>query len=79
MIAYYYGISLIENDQENEARKVLLRLYEGTSVFKYDALYNIGLSYVKQGNNKEALVWLDKIPVADHNYEQAGELIGKLK
>lgn len=79
MVAYYYGISLIENNQESEARKVLLRLYKGTSVFKYDALYNIGLSYVKQRNNKQALVWLDKVPVADHNYEQARELIGKLK
>lgn len=79
MVAYYYGISLIENNQEGEARKVLLKLYEGSSVFKYDALYNIGLSYVKEKNAKEALVWLAKIPADDNNYEQAKELIGKLK
>lgn len=79
MVAYYYGISLIENNQENEARKVLIKLYEGTSVFKYDALYNIALSYVKEKNDKEALVWLAKIPVSDNNYEQAKELIRKLK
>ncbi|RQO75408.1 hypothetical protein DBR43_08620 [Pedobacter sp. KBW06] len=79
MVAYYYGISLIENNQEQEARKVLLKLYEGSSVFKYDALYNIGLSYVKEKNNKEALVWLAKIPADDNNYAQAKELIEKLK
>ena len=79
MVAYYYGISLIEENKEQEARKVLLKLYEGTSVFKYDALYNIGLSYVKEKNAKEALVWLTKIPAGDNNYEQAKELIDKLK
>jgi tetratricopeptide (TPR) repeat protein len=79
MVAYYYGISLIENNQDQEARKVLLKLYEGSSVFKYDALYNIGLSYVKEKNDKEALVWLSKIPAEDNNYGQAKELIGKLK
>lgn len=79
MVAYYYGISLIEDNQENEARKVLLKLYEGTSVFKYDALYNIALSYVKERNHKEALVWLSKIPAGDTNYGKAQELIGKLK
>jgi len=79
MVAYYYGISLIENSQEKEARKVLLKLYEGTSVFKYDALYNIALSYVKEKNDKEALVWLSKIPAGDNNSEQAKELIEKLK
>ena len=79
MVAYYYGISLIEDNKEQEARKVLLKLYEGTSVFKYDALYNIGLSYVKEKNAKEALVWLTKIPAGDNNYEQAKELIDKLK
>lgn len=79
MVAYYYGISLIENNQQNEARKVLLKLYEGTSVFKYDALYNIALSYVKEKNDKEARVWLSKIPAGDNNYAQAQELIGKLK
>lgn len=79
MVAYYYGISLIEDNKEQEARKVLLKLYEGTSVFKYDALYNIGLSYVKEKNAKEALVWLAKIPAGDNNFEQAKELIGKLK
>lgn len=79
MVAYYYGIALIESNQEKEARKVLLKLYEGTSVFKYDALYNIGLSYVKEKNAGEALVWLGKIPSADPNYAQAKELMEKLK
>jgi predicted Zn-dependent protease len=78
MVAYYYGITLIETGKADEARAVLTKLYAGESVFKYDAAYYIGLSYIKQKNSEQALVWLAKIPQGTSNYDKAQELTKKL-
>jgi len=78
LLSYYFSITLIENSQEYEARTVLAKLYEGESAFKYDAAYYIALSYIKQDNKKDALIWLSKIPEGTANYEKAKELSGKL-
>lgn len=78
LVAYYYGITLIETGNENEARTILTKLYEGESVFKYDAAYYIGLSFVKQKDNQQASIWLAKIPQGTINYDKAQELIKRL-
>lgn len=78
LAAYYYSVSLIETGKEDEARAVLSKLYEGESVFKYDAAYYIALSYVKQKDNQQALSWLSKIPQGSTNYDKANELSNKL-
>ncbi|MOA63381.1 hypothetical protein D3C78_1890890 [compost metagenome] len=62
-----------------EARAVLSKLYDGESVFKYDAAYSIALSYVKQKDNQQALSWLSKIPQGSTNYDKAQELSNKLR
>ena len=77
-VAYYYGAALIENDKVDEARRILAKLYAGSSVFKYDAAYTIALSYVKQSDERLAKEWLMKIPSGTVNYEKAKELINKL-
>lgn len=78
MIAYYYGISLIKTNAIAEARKVLTVLYDGESVFKYEAAYSIALSYLKEDNKVDAKTWLQKIPAGTTKYEQAKELLGKM-
>jgi hypothetical protein len=78
MIAYYYGMSLIKNNALNEARKVLTVLYDGESVFKYEAAYGIALSYLKEENKVDAKTWLQKIPAGTTKYEQAQELLRKM-
>lgn len=78
LTAYYYGITLIQTGQENQGRAILLKLYEGSSVFKYDALYYIALSHVKQKHKEEAIQWLDKVPQGTANYEMAQALKEKL-
>ncbi|TCC98648.1 hypothetical protein FBD94_01725 [Pedobacter hiemivivus] len=78
LVAYYYGITLIETGKENDARSILTKLYEGESVFKYDAAYYIGLSFLKQKDNQQALEWLAKIPQGTANYDKAQELSKKL-
>lgn len=78
LVAYYYGITLIETGKENDARTILTNLYEGESVFKYDAAYYIGLSFVKQKDKQQALAWFAKIPQGTSNYDKAQELIKRL-
>lgn len=77
--AYYYGITLIETGSYDEARAVLTMLYNGESVFKFDAAYYIGLSYVKQKNHQQAMDWLKKIPQGTSHYANARELTQKLQ
>lgn len=77
--AYYYGITLIETGSYDEARTVLTKLYGGESVFKFDAAYYMGLSYVKQRNFRQALDWLMKIPQGTSHYTISQELIQKLR
>lgn len=76
--AYYYAITLIEHKQEAKARVILQELYNGESVFKYDAAWYMALSYVKVKDEANAKVWLDKIPAGTSNYVKAVELKGKL-
>lgn len=78
MIAYYYGMSLVKTNEINEAREILNVLYNGESVFKYEAAYSIGLSYLKENNKIYAKTWLQKIPAGTTKYEQAKELLGKI-
>ncbi len=74
MLAYYFSITLIETGQEYEARTVLVNLYNGKSVFKYDAAFYIALSFVKEDDKANALDWLAKIPKENGNYHKAQSL-----
>ncbi len=76
--AYYYAITLIQDKQEAKARVILQQLYNGESVFKYDAAWYMALSYVKVKDEVNAKIWLKKIPVGTSNYAKAMELKGKL-
>ncbi len=78
MIAYYYGMSLIKTNAVENARKILTPIFNGESVFKYEAAYSIALSYLKEDNKVDAKTWLQKIPAETTRYEQAQELLGKM-
>jgi len=76
--AFYYGKTLIEINQIQKSRSVLIPVYKGTSDFRYDAAYAIALSYLKEKNQSEARIWLLKIPAATAHAEQARSLLGKI-
>lgn len=78
MLAYYYGNTLVETNNVDEARTVLNKVYSGTSVFKYDAAYTIALSYLKNDRKDDCKFWLQKIPAGMAHYKVAVELLGKL-
>lgn len=79
LLAYYFAITLIETGQEYEARTVLINLYNGKSVFRYDAAFYVALSFVKEEDNKQALEWLAKIPKDNVNFSKAQSLMQALK
>jgi hypothetical protein len=78
MVSYYYAQTLIETDALTKAREVLQNIYQGESVFKYDAAYAMAMSYLKVNEKAECKLWLQKIPAGTTNYQKAIDLIGKL-
>lgn len=79
LLTYYFAITLIETKQTYEARTLLKHLFEGQSVFKYDAAFYAALSLIKEDKKTEAIEWLQKIPQENANYAKAQELIAELK
>jgi tetratricopeptide (TPR) repeat protein len=78
-LSYYFAIILIETGKEYEARTVLIHLFNGGSEYKYDAAFYVGLSFVKQGDNRQAVEWLKKIPADHPQFRKAQSLIAELK
>ncbi|PWS26457.1 hypothetical protein DHW03_16905 [Pedobacter yonginense] len=78
MLAYYYGNSLIETNNLDQARAILNPIYAGKSAFKYDAAYAIALSYLKNDRKQDTKIWLQKIPADAVQHKAAVQLINKL-
>ncbi|SFG92157.1 hypothetical protein [Pedobacter insulae] len=78
MIGYYYGLSLLKTNEVEQSREVLTPIYDGESVFKYDAAYAIALGYLKENNKADCKAWLTKIPEGTTRYQQAQDLLGEL-
>lgn len=77
-VLYYKGIALVENAQYTEAESVFLKLSKGSSVFKYEAQWYLGLSYLKQEDKTRCKALLVTIPQEASIYKRAQELLKKL-
>jgi tetratricopeptide (TPR) repeat protein len=75
---YYYAIALLESGQTERSRNELMQLYNGTSLFRYDAAFYMALSYLKEKDKTNCIVWLNKIPADAGLYGKAQELLKKL-
>ncbi len=78
LVAYYYAITLVQDGKTAKGRDILESLYKGESAFKYDAAYQVALSFVKEKNNTEAKKWLALVPAGTSNHVKAQELSKKL-
>jgi hypothetical protein len=78
-VQYYYVIALLQNGQIERSRVQFNELYNGVSLFKYDAAFYMALSYLKEKNKTACLEWLNKIPADAGPYNKAQELLKKLK
>ncbi len=78
LVSFYYGLSLIATSELAKGRSLLAELTNGESIFKYDAAYELAMSYLKTGSNVDAKFWLEKIPDGAVQYDKAQELMKKL-
>lgn len=78
MISYYYAVALVETGEVAKGRLLLEELFNGQSVYKYDAVYALAMSYLKEENRTACKFWLEKISKDAAPYQKAQELLGKL-
>lgn len=78
MVAYYYGVSLVETNELAKGRVMLEDLFKGQSVYKYDAAYAMAMSYLKENKKADVKFWLEKIPDGAVQYDKAQSLLKKL-
>lgn len=79
MLKFYYGVALLETNEVELAKENFNKVFNGESIFKYDAAFYNALSYLKENNKDKAKEWLLKIDKGSEIYEKAEELLSKLK
>ena len=77
-IHYFYGISLLEENQFVKAESVFNELKSGTSVYKNKAVWNLALSKLKQKDYKASKEILLTIPSDFEHYDKVEELLKEL-
>jgi len=77
-IQYFYGISLLEENQFVKAESVFKELQSGTSVYKNKAAWNLALSKLKQKDYKASKEILLTIPSDFEHYDKVEELLKEL-
>ena len=72
---FYRGVTYLHTTQNKKARTDLQEIFRGNSVFKYNAAYYIGISYLQDKDKAEAKKWLKKIPEDAAVYPKVKELL----
>ncbi|QEC45288.1 hypothetical protein [Pseudobacter ginsenosidimutans] len=75
---FYYGVSLLQSGKTEIARETLTKLAAGSSAFKYEAMFYMALSYLKEKDETNCKKWLQQIPAESGNYGKAKELLQAL-
>nr|WP_288833978.1 tetratricopeptide repeat protein [uncultured Flavobacterium sp.] len=77
-IQYFYGVSLLENNQIKQAEAEFNWIKSGNSIYKNKAIYALALIKLKQKNYKACKEILLTIPSDYENYDKVQELLDKL-
>jgi tetratricopeptide (TPR) repeat protein len=75
---FYFALSLLYTGKILDAKQTFQSLYEGTSVYKYEAAFFMALCHLKENDKPAARTWLQKIPADATNYSKSQELLRKL-
>lgn len=75
---FYRGVTLLHLQKDLEARKDLNVVFEGQSIYKYQAAYFLALSYLQKENIDSCRIWLQKIPEDAAIYPKAQKLLNKV-
>lgn len=79
MLRYYLGVAQLKSGGNIKAARSNLTLVANkNSLLKYDAVFFMALSYLKEENKEECRVWLKKIPEEAGVYDKAQELLKAL-
>ena len=77
-VHFYYGVALLESGEAGKARQELIQLYNGNSLFRYEAAFYMALSYLKEKDKITCKEWLNKIPADAAIYGKAQQLLKQL-
>nr|WP_315220128.1 tetratricopeptide repeat protein [uncultured Flavobacterium sp.] len=77
-IQYFYGISLLEENQFKQSETVFNELKSGTSAYKNKAIWSLALSKLKQKDYKSCKEILLTIPADYENFEEVQKLLKEL-
>lgn len=77
----YYGVSLLETGQEEQAKEVFARYANSTLLDAPKGYWYLGLTYLKQGNTAKALDSFAQLQQSGTNFKrtETEELIGELE
>jgi predicted transcriptional regulator len=68
----------VEQDKYEKASEILEKLRQGTSVYKYKAIWFEALNQLKQKNIGRCTELLKSLPQEAEDYQQAQKLLKKL-
>jgi hypothetical protein len=75
---YFYAIALIETNNFSKAEAFLYHIKDGTSVYKYKAVWYLALSNLKQNKIPECKSFLKQIPSDAEDFDKAHKLLKEL-
>lgn len=78
-LLFFRGVTLLHSGKRESARADLRNVFESKSIYRFDAAYFIGLSYLMEKDEETCRTWLEKIPADTQAGRKAQELIRKLK
>lgn len=79
MALFYRGVARLHTGTVDAARGDLQHVFEGGSLFRYEAAFYLALSYAQKGDKRTAMSWLDKIPAGAPGADKAAGLRKKLE
>ncbi len=77
-IQYFYGVSLLEDNQIQKAETAFNKIKSGNSIYKNKAIYALALAKLKQKEYQSCKEILLTIPSDYENYDKVRELLDKL-
>jgi tetratricopeptide (TPR) repeat protein len=76
---FYRGVAKLHTGATEEARQDLRKVFDGESLFRWEAAFYMALSYAQKGDKMTARSWLDKIPAGAPVADRAAGLRKKLE
>lgn len=78
MLNYYLGLSYLGNRNWQAAKKPLLEIAEGNSIYNEDANYYLGYSFYKAEDFANAKLYLSKVSKENQLFGKAEKLLAKM-